>query len=61
MSEVIRNSIGLALMNDAVYGGNLSATGNATGLELTTGWNVNAAYEHWNPRWRTSCTVAMLR
>ena len=24
-------------------------------LELTTAWNVNAAYEHfWNPRWRTS-------
>ena len=27
----------------------------ATSLELTTAWNVNAAYEHfWNPRWRTS-------
>ena len=27
----------------------------ATGIELTTGWNVNAAYEHfWSPRWRTS-------
>ena len=27
----------------------------ATDLELTTAWNVNAAYEHfWNPRWRTS-------
>ena len=26
-----------------------------TGVELTTAWNVNAAYEHfWNPRWRTS-------
>ena len=26
-----------------------------TGMELTTAWNVNAAYEHfWNPRWRTS-------
>jgi hypothetical protein len=24
-------------------------------LQLTTAWNVNAAYEHfWNPRWRTS-------
>ena len=27
----------------------------ATSLELTTAWNVNAAYEHfWSPRWRTS-------
>ena len=26
-----------------------------TDVELTTAWNVNAAYEHfWNPRWRTS-------
>src|SRR5262249_20507802 len=45
---------------DAVYGGSLLGTlaaGTlATDLELTTGWNVNAAYEHfwWNPRWRTS-------
>jgi hypothetical protein len=43
----------LALMNDAVYGGNV--TTNGTDLELTTAWNVNAAYEHfWSPRWRTS-------
>ena len=27
----------------------------ATDLQLTTAWNVNAAYEHfWSPRWRTS-------
>ena len=26
-----------------------------TSVELTTAWNVNAAYEHfWSPRWRTS-------
>ena len=26
-----------------------------TDLNLTTAWNVNAAYEHfWNPSWRTS-------
>jgi Porin subfamily len=50
------NGQGLGLMADAVYGGNLSATGAATGLDLVTAWNVNAAYEHfwWNPRWRTS-------
>jgi Porin subfamily len=51
------NSQSLAIMTDAVYGGVLSATGvpTATSLQLTTGWNVNAAYEHfWSPRWRTS-------
>ena len=42
------------LITDAVFGGTLLA-GNATDLELTTAWNVNAAYEHfWSPRWRTS-------
>ena len=48
------NSQSIGLMNDAVYGGTVAA--NTTGLELTTAWNVNAAYEHfwWNPRWRTS-------
>ena len=45
---------------DGVYGGLLTGTAAAgtlpTGVELTTAWNVNAAYEHfwWNPRWRTS-------
>lgn len=47
-------SAGWGIVSDAVYGGTL-ALGNATDLELTTAWNVNAAYEHfWNPRWRTS-------
>ncbi len=47
---------GLGVLADAAYL-------NASDLELTTAWNVNAAYEHfWNPRWRTSlCTVAMQR
>jgi hypothetical protein len=45
---------GFGLVNDAVYGGSI-AGGNATQLELTTAWNVNAAFEHhWNPRWKTS-------
>ena len=40
-------------MSDAVFGGVLGTT--ATDIQLTTAWNVNAAYEHfWNPRWRTS-------
>ena len=49
------NTQSLGLMNDAVFGGTIAGL-NATGLELTTAWNVNAAYEHfwWNPRWRTS-------
>ena len=44
-------------MTDAVYNGLITSVGidAATSLELTTAWNVNAAYEHfWNPRWRTS-------
>ena len=47
-------------LNDGVFGGVLTGTAAAgtlpTGVELTTAWNVNAAYEHfwWNPRWRTS-------
>jgi hypothetical protein len=45
---------GFGVLSDAVYGGSLAA-GNASDLELTTAWNVNAAFEHfWNPRWRTS-------
>jgi len=51
------NSAGFGIMSDAVYSGALGLTGTAaaTSLELTTAWNINAAYEHfWNPRWRTS-------
>ena len=51
------NSAGFGPIADAVYGGVISGTGlaAATSLELTTAWNVNAAYEHfWSPRWRTS-------
>jgi len=51
------NSAGFGIMSDAVYSGALGLTGSAaaTSLELTTAWNINAAYEHfWNPRWRTS-------
>ena len=45
---------------DGVYGGSLTGSALAgtlgTDVELTTAWNVNAAYEHfwWSPRWRTS-------
>ena len=45
---------------DGVYGGaNFNGTGgalnNATSINLTTAWGLNASYEHfWTPRWRTS-------
>ena len=47
------------VLADGVYGGLLTGTAVAgtlpTSVELTTAWQVNAAYEHfWNPRWRTS-------
>ena len=45
---------GFGVLSDAVSGGTIAA-GTATDLDLTTAWNVNAAYEpFWNPRWRTS-------
>ncbi len=41
-------SYGFGIASDGVY----SAT---TGVQLTTTWNVNAAYEHfWNKSWQTS-------
>ncbi|HEY4142969.1 MAG TPA: porin, partial [Pseudolabrys sp.] len=41
-------SYGFGIISDSVY----SAT---TGVQLTTTWNVNAAYEHfWNKSWQTS-------
>ena len=47
-------NLAFGVLSDAVYAGSPNA-GNATGLMLTTGWNVNAAYEHfWNSQWRTS-------
>jgi len=47
------DSAGVGPLTDAVFGGVLGTT--ATDLELTTAWNVNAAYDHfWNQRWRTS-------
>ncbi|HEX3338467.1 MAG TPA: porin [Pseudolabrys sp.] len=52
--KVDGNSAGFGVLTDALYGGTIAA-GTATDLQLTTAWNINAAYEHfWNPRWRTS-------
>jgi len=53
-SSVEGSKIGFGVLSDAVFGGTVAA-GTATDLELTTAWNVNAAYEHfWNARWKTS-------
>jgi len=42
------------VLSDGVYGGSVPL-GNATSIQLTTAWGINASYEHfWNPRWRTS-------
>jgi hypothetical protein len=46
-------SYAYGLFTDGVYGGVLGTT--ATGVELTTTWGVNAAFEHfWSKRWQTS-------
>jgi hypothetical protein len=48
------DTAGYGILSDAVFGGAIG-TGNATGLNLTTGWGVNASFEHhWNPQWQTS-------
>jgi Porin subfamily len=52
--KVAGRNEGFGELNDAIYGGT-AIDGAATGLELTSAWSVNAAYEHfWNPQWRTS-------
>ena len=52
------SALTFGVLSDAVYNGNNGAGvvgTSGSNLELTTAWNVNAAYEHfWNPRWRTS-------
>ncbi|HKS83875.1 MAG TPA: porin [Pseudolabrys sp.] len=48
---------GFGILTDGVFGGSFAGGtgGFATDVQLTTAWNVNAAFEHfWNPRWRTS-------
>jgi hypothetical protein len=47
------NSVGFGIQSDAVYGGTVGA--NASDLELTSAWSVNAAYTHfWNKSWKTT-------
>jgi hypothetical protein len=48
------NNIGFGYETDGVYGGTIAA-GNASSIELTTTWAVNAAYTHfWNPAWKST-------
>ena len=48
------NTFGFGFESDAVFGGT-PGTGDASALELTTTWNVNAAYTHfWNPAWKST-------
>jgi len=45
-------SYGFGVVSDAVVTGTIAGGSN---LDLTTGWGVNASYEHhWNPAWKTS-------
>jgi hypothetical protein len=50
------NSAAYGVLSDAIFGSSgASPNTNTTSLQLTTGWGVNAAYEHfWNNHWRTS-------
>jgi hypothetical protein len=42
---------GYGIINDAVVTG----APNSSALQLTTGWGINASYEHyWNDQWKTS-------
>ncbi len=44
------------VLSDCVYGGSVAGA-NETSCQLTTGWGVNASYEHyWTPQWHQSLT-----
>ncbi len=47
-----------SMFNGGTYGIGIGSDGvfaTGTGIELTTAWGVNAAYEHfWNKKWQTS-------
>ncbi|MEI9805223.1 MAG: porin [Pseudolabrys sp.] len=50
----VGGSYGMGVITDGVYGGSV-ALGTATGVNLTTAWGVQAAYEHfWSKSWQTS-------
>jgi hypothetical protein len=53
------NSFGFGVLSDCVFGSTAAPVGgpvvNGTGCNLTTGWQVNASYEHyWTPQFHES-------
>jgi hypothetical protein len=53
------NEFGFGVLSDCVYGSSAAFVGglviNGTGCNLTTGWQVNASYEHyWTPKFHES-------
>jgi hypothetical protein len=53
------NNFGFGVLSDCVYGSSFAPVGgpvvNGTGCNLTTGWQVNASYEHyWTPQFHES-------
>jgi hypothetical protein len=60
------NSFGFGLTSDCVFGSTAAPVGgpvvNGTGCQLTTGWSVNASYEHyWTPQFHESFVFGFLR
>ena len=54
-------TVGIGLMSDGIYGGTVAGA-NASSVQLTTSWGVNAAYEHfWSPHWQTSVYGAYIK
>ncbi len=48
------NDVGFGILTDGVYGGSVTEA-NASNVELTNSWIINAGYEHfWSQAWRTS-------
>ena len=48
------SEVAYGVLSDGVYGGTVAGL-DASDVELTTAWGVNAAYEHvWNKAWKTS-------
>src|SRR5262249_24976808 len=58
LERLTSNNATFGIFSDCVFGsgnGNANSGTPTTKCELTTGWNVNAAYEHyWTPAWHQS-------
>jgi hypothetical protein len=54
VSILAGNQQTFGVASDCVFGGTIAAA-NTTGCQLTTGWSVNASFEHyWTPQWHES-------